>query len=63
MPEKQEGRTAEDPRWNGAESGSKHKTRYERIREAYDQAEREGTKNGQHPDSHYYGECKNILQL
>lgn len=45
MLEQIENRTAEEPRWNASECGARHKTRFERAREAYEQAEREGKKN------------------
>lgn len=46
MLEQIENRMSADSSWNEIEYGVKHKTRYEREREAYEQAEREGKKNG-----------------
>ena len=46
MPEQIENSMAVDGYWNEIEYGVRHKTRYEREREAYEQAEREGNENG-----------------
>lgn len=40
MPEQTENRMVVDSEWNEIEYGIKHKTRYEREMEAYEQAER-----------------------
>ena len=45
MPEQIETRMAADACWNEIEYGAKHRTRYEREREAFEEAEREGKKN------------------